>query len=318
MLLLVLLAPQAAPSSPLPPEDGPAALVEKLRTEDAVERRRLVLELLKAGTAGAEAALRGLGAPAGDPSARVQELVKGLSATRWADRDRAMRSLGALGRPAREALAKHLDADDPEVSWRARAALAEIEGRAGQEERLDELRSAALVELLGEAGERRAAGPLMALLADGPAERRPEAKFRAAIALGLLRDALSPAQAEEVAERAIAMLERAQESKERAQLLRALGRLRAAAAVRPLAGLLGDRSEMNVHLRVEALRALAQSGRPDALRAAVEALASDEVWVRGAAAAALSALAGEPVEEGPAGTAKARAWWSKRFGRPWD
>ena len=73
-----------------------------------------------------------------------------------------------------------------------------------------------------------------------------------------------------------------------------------------------------MHLRAEALRALAQSADAAALRAVVEALESEDPWVRGAAAAAVATLAGAPVEEGPAGSAAARVWGSKRFEKPWE
>jgi HEAT repeat protein len=239
--------------------------------------------------------------------------VKALGSDAWTERDRALRELCALGRTAREALAKRTGEADPEVAWRVRAALAEIEERAVRDERLDELRDGALADLLGELGDPRGAAPLLALLRDGPAERRTDAKIRAATALGKLRAGLSDAQAEEVAERALGLLGDASEPRERAVLVRALGRLRAPAGLRPLAALLANRSEKDVHLRAEALRALAQSSDPAALRAVVEAIDADDPWVRGAAAAALAALAGEPVD-----AAGARAWWSKRFGKPWD
>jgi HEAT repeat protein len=313
-LLLVLgfvegLALQAA---------SPADLVEKLRTDDAQERRRAVLELLKAGPAGAEAALKSLTAEPADPASRIDALVRGLAADAWADRDRAMKELAGLGRGAREALAKRGDVADPEVAWRIRAALAEIEDRSVRDERLDELRDGALAELLGEAGDPRAAAPLLALLRDGAVEKRTEAKIRAVAALGKLRPSLSAAQAEEAAERTIELLGRTAEPRERATLVRALGRLGAAAGLPTLAVLVADRSERDVHLRTEALRALARSSDAAALRAVVEAVEAEDAWVRGAAAATLSALAGTRVDEGPAGAAAARAWWSKRFDKPWE
>ena len=300
--------------------DDPAALVERLRTEDAAERRKVLGELLRLGAEGARAALRALEAAPADPSPRVEALVRRLSSPEWKERDAAMRALADAGAGARDALLPHRDAADPEVAWRVRAALVELAERAPAEERLRDARDAALCELLAETGEARAADALLGLAA---APGRPaDLRRRALVALGRLRDALSPEQAGAAAEAAFALLEGTADPRERAILVRALGRLRAPSALRPLAALAGDRSERNVHLRAEALRALAGLKDPGGARAVVEALGADDLYLRAAAAPLLTRLAGEafgfdPAEPSPAALEKARAWWSKTYKQPW-
>lgn len=304
--------------------DG-AALVERLRSEDAAERRGVESALLKLGAPAAKAAAAALTAPAADPAARVAELVKSLSAAAWSERDRAMRDLGKLGPAARTSLLRYAETADPEGAWRARAALGELGERAPREEALAAVRDAALCRLLGELGGAEAAPALLKVLGEPAAEARADVRLRAAEALGKLQPSLTPAQAEAAAEHALALLERARDPRDRGVLLRTLGRLRSASAARPLAALADDRSEKNLLVRRAALAALGGSGDARSQRAVVEALGSEEAYLREAAAAALERAAGESfgfdpaappgANEGP--IAKARAWWSKTHGKPW-
>jgi HEAT repeat protein len=309
-----------------PAPDDPAALVEKLRTEDASERRKAESSLLRLGAPGAAAAAKALVAAPADPAARVAELAVSLAAAAWKDRDRAMRDLARLGPPARAALLKHAESADPEVAWRVRAALAELGERAPREEALAALRDAALCRLLGELGGPEAAAALLRVASEPPGEPRAEPRLRALEALGKIRGLLSKAQAEETAERALAYLEKTPGARERGVLLRAIGRLKSTSAVRPLAALAEDRGEKNLHVRRAALAALAAAGDGDSTRAIVEALASDEPYVREAAAAALERIAGEVFGFDAAALPatsrgavdKARAWWSTKYGKPWE
>lgn len=301
----------------------PPSIIERLRSEDAAERRQAESALLKLGAPAAEAAAKALTEGPADPAARVAELAASLAAPAWKERDRAMRELSKLGPAAAPSLRKHAEAADPEVAWRARAALAELGERAPREEALTGLRDASLCRLLGELGGAAAPAALLRTLAESGGETRAEVRLRALEALGKLRESLSAAQAEEAAERALAALERAPGPRERATLLRALGRLKSRAASRPLAALAEDRGEKNLHLRRVALAGLAESGDAASARVLVLALDSDEAYVREAALAGLERVAGEafgvdPAAPSRAALEKARAWWSSKFGKPWE
>jgi HEAT repeat protein len=301
-------------------------LLEALRSEDPAERRRALEALRARGAEAVPAAARALSSASPDPSARVADLVRALASPDWKERDRAMRELARLGRPALGALEAQAGAADPEVAWRVRTAAAEIRARAGREERADELRAILLCEFLGEAGDSRGVPPLLEILNAGPPGGRPELRRRAAEALGRLREHLSPAQAAEAAERVLAMLETAPSPRDRSLLVKVLARLGTPAGVRPLAALLADRSEKNVNLKRSCMAALAASGDPRGLRAVIETLSDPEVYLRQAAAAVLAERAGEDFGFDPRATAeenrealgRARAWWSRTFGRPWE
>lgn len=307
-------------------QDDPAALVERLRTEDPAERRKAEAALLRLGVPAAAAAAKALGAAPADPAERVAELAKALVAPSWKERDRAMRELGRLGPSARAAIQGREDAPDPEVAWRIRAALAELGERAPREEALTAIRDASICRLLGELGGAEAPAALLRVLAEPAVEPRAEPRLRALEALGKLREGLAAAQAEEAAELALALLERSAGARERGVILRAIGRLKSAAAIRPLAALAEDRSEKNLHVRRAAVAALAAAGDAGSMKAVVEALGSDEPYVREAAAAALERSAGEtfgfdaaaPPASSRAAAERARAWWSTKFGKPWD
>jgi len=321
--LLSFLAPQGAPSKSA---DDVESVLSALKTEDAAARRAALDRLHRLGSPAVPAALRVLENAAPNPAERVAGLVKQLSSKGWKERDGAMQELSRLGRSARAALEEHAGAADPEVAWRVRAALADIQDKAGRDEQLEEIRATALCEFLGEAGDGRAAPTLLRILLSGAPEQRAELKRRAAEALGLLRPALSTAQAEEAAGRVLSMLERAAAARERSLLVKTLAGLRSPACVRPLEALLADRSEKNVNLKRNCMAALAASGDPRGLRAVIEALSAEDVYVRQGAAAILEEASGErpgfdpraPAADRRAAVERFRAWWSKKFGRPWD
>jgi HEAT repeat protein len=204
--------------------------------------------------------------------------------------------------------------------------VAEIREKAGQDEQLEEYRAAALCDVLGQAGDGRAVAPLLKLLdADAP-EKRVPLKLRASQALGLLRAAMSSGQAEEAADRILQLLERVSSPLDKAMLFQTLGRLGAPSAVRPLAALLSDRSEKNVHLKRSAMAALAAIGQPRGVRAIVQALSADDVYVRQGAAALLLELAGDlfgfdpraGAEENQPAIEKFRSWGQSKYGKGWN
>lgn len=317
----------SSPPLPSPPaQDDVEKIVEGLKTEEAGPRRAALEELHRRGAPGVAAAIRVLGGPSPAPSDRIAALLKQLASRKWKERDEAMQSLVRLGRPAKPAL-EALPADgDPEVAWRVRSALAEIAERAGREDLLEDLRNGALCEFLGEAGDAGAVAPLLRILDAGPADAKPELKLRAADALGKLAERLQPRQAELAADQVLAMLEKAGSPLQKGLLIRVLGRLRAPSCVRPLSALLADRSEKNLHLKRACLAALGQTGDAAALRAVIEALRSDDPYLRQAASGVLEEATGAPTGIDPRGTAegnreataKLREWWVKKYNRPWD
>jgi HEAT repeat protein len=317
-VLLSLLLPQAAPDTD--------ALLEKLRTEDPAERRRVLAEL---GTRGAEAVpemIRALDRVSPRPEEEVDRLVKRLGSASWKERTEATASLVRLGRPALPVLEARIASADAEGAWRLRSAVAEIREKAGQDEQLEEIRAAALCDALGQAGDGRAVPTLLRLLGADAPEKRPQLKLRASQALGLLRGTMTPAQAEEASDRVLQILERASAPLDKALLLKSLGRLGAATSVRPLAALLADRSEKNVHLKRSCMTALASIGQARGIRAVAEALEADDVYVRQGAAAVLEELSGAAFGFDPRATvgenrealAKIKSWGEKKYGVDWN
>lgn len=318
--MILLLAFLAAQSTDVD------ALLDKLRTEDAAERRRIQSELVRRGAEAVPAMIRALESASPRPEEEVARLVKRLGSQSWKERNEATASLVRLGRAAVPLLEAQIAAADPEAAWRLRSAVAEIREKAGHDEQLEDYRSAALCDVLGQSGDGRAVGPLLRLLAaDGP-EKRPQLKLRAAQALGLLRGAMTGAQPEDAADRVLLVLERIPGPLDKAMLLQALGRIGSPSAVRPLSALLADRSEKNVHLKRSCAAALAVIGRPSGVRAVVGALGADDVYVRQGAAAAIEALAGDlfgydpraTAEENRGAVAKILAWGESKYGKAWN
>jgi HEAT repeat protein len=302
------------------------ALAERLRTGDPAERRRVQVELARLGAEAVPAMLRALESASPRPEEEAARLIRRLGSASWKERNEATEALVRLGRSALPILEARIAGADPEGAWRLRSAAAEIREKAGQDEQLEELRAAAICDVLGQAGDGRAVAPLLKILSlDGP-EKRPLLKLRVSQALGQLRGAMTGAQAEEATERVIQVLERIPGPLEKAILLKALGRLGAPAAVRPLAALLADRSEKNVHLKRSCMTALAAIGQPRGVRAVVDALGAEDVYVRQGAGATLEELAGETFGFDPRATAeqnleaieKFRAWGESKYGKAWS
>ncbi len=306
--------------------DSVEALLEQLRTDDAVVRRQAQLALVRRGADAVPTLLRALESVSPRPEEEIARLVKRLEAASWKERNEATEALVKLGRPAAALLEARLGAADAEAAWRLKAAMAEIQEKAGRDEQAEEIRGAAICDVLGQAGDGRAVAPLLRLLAaDAPSKRIP-LKLRACQSLGLLRNAMEAGQAEEAADRVLQVLERAPGALEKGLLIKTLGRLKVAGAARPLAALLTDRSEKNAHLKRCCITALAAIGDPRGLRAIVDALGSDEVYVRQAAGAALEELAGNAYgydprlnpEESREAAGKYRQWGVEKFGKDWE
>ena len=315
LLLLALLAFQ---------DPTVSELIDRLRTNDGAARRKARRALLDRGGAAVEAAVRALGAETPDLEERVGTLVASLGSNRWQEREQATRTLAGLGRFAREALEKHRSAEDAEVAWRVRDALVVIEASAGREARLERLRDAALCEFLGEAGDGRGVAPLLRILS---AHQSPEeVGWRAAEALGRLRRQLTEEQVDGAAHRVLAILAAGLPALEKARLVKALADLRSPVCVLPLAALVADRSEKDLNLKRGAMIALAATGEAAGFRAVIDALLSENPWLREAASAVLAeATGGEAVIDprvGPDGNRAAigrlRTWWEERFKRPWE
>lgn len=313
-LLLSLFLSQAAPD--------PEKLIDRLRTEDAAERRRALGELSRLGPAAVPAMIQALDRVSPRPEEEVDRLLKKLSSDSWKERTEATAALVRLGRPALPVLEARLATVDAEGAWRLRSAVAEIREKAGQDEQLEEVRAAALCDALSQAGDARAVPTLLRLLGADAPEKRPQLKLRASQALGLLRAAMTPAQAEEASDRVLSILERTPGPLDKALLLKTLGRLGSAGSVRPLAALLADRSEKNVHLKRSCMTALATIGQGRGVRAIVAALEADDVYVRQGACAVLEELSGAPFGFDPRATAeenlaaidKIKAWGAAKFG----
>jgi HEAT repeat protein len=306
-------------------QDPPDPLLERLKTDDPAERAKALDELRARGSEAVPPALRCLEGATGDFRERVRALVRGLSSEKWKERDESARALVALGRAAVPALQERTESGDSEVEWRLKAVLAEIGERKGRDERLELARNVALCGFLGEAGDPRAVRTLAGLLAGAA----PSLRLAAAEALGRLRDRMEPAAADEAAERVLEALAdpgRPLDGTEKARFIRVLAQLRSPSCVRPLAALLADRTERNVHVKRLAAAALAAAGDAAALRALVEALSAEDVYLRREAAGCLSALAGEGFGYDPTASPEAnrgavlkfRAWWSRKSGREWE
>lgn len=310
----------------IPGADEADTLLDKLRTEDAAERRRLQTELLRLGAEAVPALVRALESASPHPEEEVERQVRRLASPSWKERNEATQALVRLGRPAAPLIEAKIAAADAEAGWRLKSALVEIREKAGRDEQLEEARAGVICEVLGQSGDVRGAVPLLRVLGAAPAEQRLDLKRRAALALGLMRSVLTPAQAEEATDRVLPVLERTPGALEKGLLIKALGRLGTPGAARPIAALLADRSEKNAHLKRSCVAALAAIGQGRGVRAIVDALGADDVYVRQGAASALEELAGGDFGYDPRAAAEAnreavakfQAWGAAKFGKSWE
>src|SRR5438105_2230179 len=121
-------------------------LLERLRTEDAAERRRVQAELVRLGAEAVPGMIRALESASPRPEEEVARLVRRLGSPSWKERNEATEALVRLGRSAVPVLEAQIGAADSEAAWRLRSAIAEIRDKAGQDEQLEELRAAALCD----------------------------------------------------------------------------------------------------------------------------------------------------------------------------
>lgn len=306
--------------------DEADVLLEKLRTEDSAERRRLQTELLRLGADAVPALVRALENASPHPEEEVDRQVKRLASASWKERNEATQALVRLGRAAATLMESKIAGADAEAAWRLKAALAEIREKAGRDEQLEEARTGAICDVLGQSGDPRGTSSLLKILGAAPADQKLDLKRRAATALGLLRPALTPAQAEEATDKVLQVLERTPGPLEKGLLIKALGRLGTAGAARPIGALLADRSEKNSHLKRSCIAALVAIGQGRGIRAIVDALSFDEVYVRQGAVAALEELAGGDFGFDPRATAEAnreaiakfKAWGAEKYGKTWE
>lgn len=321
MVSLILLA---ALSQASPAGDGIDAIIDRLRTEDLVERGKALEDLGKRGAAAAPSVVRALTGPPSGIAEKAAALIQQLRSPKWKERDDAVQALVRLGRHAQAALQAHEKEPDPEVAWRIRAALAEIKEREPVELRLEEARNAALCRFLGDAGDAGCVKALLAVASGGS----PELQVRAAEALGRLRERMDAAQADEAADQVLELIRRIDRDPShrlRSLLVKTLARLRSPVCVGPLASYLADRSVKNVNVKLNCMAALAAVGDERGVRAIVEALDAEGEYLRHAAASILEELSGEEsgydpragAEENRPAVEKIRAWWSKKFSKPW-
>ena len=156
--------------------------------------------------------------------------------------------------------------------------------------------------------------------------RHGETKMKAVEALVRLQAHLTREQADEVSARILEILESSRGAPQRSLMIRALGPLKSRLSVKPLTALVRDRTERNVHVKRRAMATLLEIGDLDGVRAVVEALTDEDVYVRQGAAFLLAGLFGEEFGFDPRATAaqnkasleKFRAAWVKKFGRAWD
>jgi hypothetical protein len=315
-----------------PLQDDPkiSAILDRLRDPDLRSRRAAEAELAAAGAAAVPAALRVLARETAGLDARVDALVKRLASPAWKDRDAASAELVRLGRKARARLETHEAAADPEVAWRVKSILAELQERDKSEVTAELRQDAALCRFLGASGDARAVDLLLRVPARAAEAGTPEAILdvrRSAIeGLAALRASLTPEQADRTTEEALKLF--ASERRDRttfAILLRTLGKLRSSAAVRPLTMLLEDGSEKDLHIKRGAMAALASIGDPSGVQAVARMLRSDDPYLREGALQVLADAAGTDFGIDPAaGPApdeafgRVRGWWEKKYGRGWD
>lgn len=308
----------------LVPQDDSALLqaVEKLQSGNPGERRAAEETIRKAGARAVPVLCRVLENDHAGLREKVATWAARLSSKEWKVRDEAMKALVRLGRYAVPFLEEYEGAGDPEVAWRVKSVIAELQDKAGQEEAVERTRDAGLVRLLGELGDATAVPTLLRGLSDSG----PELPMAATEALARLGGKLTPEQAEEATAKVLDLYREHRRSDERCLLLRALGAFGTSACVKPIVQLLRDKSEGNVALKQNALAVLAGTKDAEAWKAIVETLAGDAAYVRYAAFQHVATRSGERFgfdprldsEENREAIVKFRAWWEREFKRTWD
>lgn len=296
--------------------------VRKMQSGNSEERRAAEETIRRAGARAVPVLCRVLEDDHSGLRDQVSSLVARLSSKEWKPRDEAMKALVRLGRHAVPFLEENAGAGDPEVAWRVKSVLAELQDRSGQEEADERTRDAELVRLLGESGAPAAVPTLLrGLSAPGP-----DVRMAAAESLTRMGERLTSSQAEEATEKVLDLYRGHKRSEERCLLLRALGAFGSSACVKPIVQLLRENSESNVAIKQNAMAVLAASRDASAWKTLVEMLENDGAYVRYAAFRHLARRSGSefgydsrlsPAENREA-VGKFRAWWEKAFGRKWE
>ncbi|MBI2930868.1 MAG: HEAT repeat domain-containing protein [Planctomycetes bacterium] len=319
--VVLLLGVQNAPKD----DKSTLELIEELKSADPVARRKALDALRDRGPEAVPAVLSVLADERLGLDEQIDGIVLKLSNKDWKTRDAAHRALVRFGRHARPRLQTHEDAEDPEVAWRVKAVLAEIEEKERDEATLEYFRNASLCEFLGSCGDSRAVPQLLKHLEQAAstnpslAEVQFLAQARAAEALGRLRSTLSDDQVEGVVELVIELLAANRDRRSGVVLIQTLGHLRSRTVVTPLLSLVKDGDRCDVHLKRVALRALAEIDDPRGVAGIIEAMASEDVYLRDGAVEALSEIAGQDFGVDPRRSADsaqleaARKWWQDKY-----
>ncbi len=289
-----------------------------LRVQD--KKRRLAAEeqIRAAGKAALPFALRAL--EGGDPGVkkRVDLLVKKLSLPSWEERDRAMRDLIEIGFPVLSLLEDHYGTPDPEVSWRLRVIQARLRETIVRGKEDENRRKVFLLEVIGNTNSRKAVPLLLEYLED------PEFAIQIAAARSLSRlvGLMKKTEVDATAGRVVDLLRGRTRALDRARLVRILGRLGAPVSVKPLAGLLLDQGEPDVHLLRNVLVALSKIGTAAALHAVICCIDDARLYIRYAAQQVLEEISGRKSAFDPRGGNKDaatlyRKWWEEEFGKSW-
>lgn len=299
-------------------EDAEAdAWLEKLRGRES-ERREAVERLKSMGAAGLPGVLHALRGGGEGLEERVNEIVTRLSSPEWKVRDGAGRELASLGEGARKILEKLQKNSDPEVAWRIRAALAEMQKKEREREGVECARLAALCEILGEIGNDECLPDLIRL------GGHPQGTIRLQAALALGRCGAgrpSPKAAEEIVACLIRILSEERDPRAQALLLRSLGRFPSPGAFEAIRRVALDSRQKDVSLRETAVRVLATLGTAEAWESVLEVLSDESPILRDASCEAVVGAAGSSFgfdpQKVPAGQEEAlrkiRGWWEGKF-----
>lgn len=310
-VFLFLLAPALQ-------EDSLREAFDALQEGDLVRSRSARTTIRNAGEASIPFALRALKEGDSDLEKRVDSLVQRLSLPGWEDRNRATEELIRIGYPVLAFLESRSDAEDPEVAWRLGSVRARLQETIRRGKAEEEERKIFLLGLLGESSSRSVVPLLLEYLEASSFSLR----LIAAGSLSRLVARLDSVEVGTISGRVIDFLRLRKGTLDRARLVRILGRLRSRGAVKPLAGLLLDRTEPDVHLLKTVVVALAAIGGASAFHAIVESLTDPRAYVRHAAAQALREESGknprfDARDPDPESISEYRRRWEDKFGRKW-